>query len=40
MDDQVAKALVAGNEANFTILDSAYVLEEYAIAVKKAIPKF
>ena len=35
MDDQVAKALVAGNEANFTILDSAYVLEEYAIAVKK-----
>ena len=35
MDDQVAKALVAGNEENFTILDSAYVLEEYAIAVKK-----
>ncbi|MBR3288403.1 MAG: amino acid ABC transporter substrate-binding protein [Lachnospiraceae bacterium] len=34
MDDQVAKALVAGND-NFVILDSAYAIEEYAIAVKK-----
>ena len=35
IDDQVAVALVAENGGNFTILDSAYATEEYAIAVKK-----
>ena len=35
IDDQVAIALVAENGGDFTILDSAYATEEYAIAVKK-----
>ena len=35
IDDQVAKALVAEDGGNYKILDSAYALEEYAIAVKK-----
>lgn len=35
IDDQVAKALVAEDGGDYKILDSAYALEEYAIAVKK-----
>ena len=35
IDDQVAKALVAEDGGEYVILDSAYALEEYAIAVKK-----
>ena len=35
IDDQVAKALVAEDGGKYEILDSAYALEEYAIAVKK-----
>ena len=35
IDDQVAKALVAEDGGTYVILDSAYALEEYAIAVKK-----
>lgn len=35
IDDQVAKALVAEDGGKYVILDSAYALEEYAIAVKK-----
>ena len=35
IDDQVAKALVAEDGGEYKILDSAYALEEYAIAVKK-----
>lgn len=35
IDDQVAVALVKEDGGKFTILDSAYATEEYAIAVKK-----
>ena len=35
IDDQVAKALVVEDGGKYEILDSAYALEEYAIAVKK-----
>ncbi|MBR1844565.1 MAG: basic amino acid ABC transporter substrate-binding protein [Lachnospiraceae bacterium] len=35
VDDQVAKAVVAGDEGSFKILESPYAEEEYAIAVKK-----
>lgn len=35
VDDQVAKAIVAQDGNNFTILDTPYAEEEYAIAVKK-----
>lgn len=35
VDDQVAKAVVAGDEESFKILESPYAEEEYAIAVKK-----
>ena len=35
VDDQVAKAVVAGDEGSFKILESPYADEEYAIAVKK-----
>ena len=35
IDDQVAKALVAEDGGDYIILDSAYAVEEYAIAVKK-----
>lgn len=35
VDDQVAKAVVAGDSASFKILETPYAEEDYAIAVKK-----